>query len=136
VRAGTVLSVEQADEALNAGAQSIFSPGLNQKVVERCLQNEIPVTPGVATPTESDIALGKGLHILKFFRVEALGGVKMLKVIAARYGRVRLIPTGGIDQDNLADYLAHPGVHCCGAVGLSRPASWGRQVRKDNAADL
>lgn len=118
VGAGTVLSVEQADKAVNAGAQFIVCPGLNQKVVEWCLQNEIPVTPGVATATEIDMALDKGLHILKFFPAEALGGVRMLKAIAAPYGRVRFIPTGGINQDNLADYLAHPSVHCCGGSWL------------------
>jgi len=72
----------------------------------------------VATPTEIDMALDKGLDILKFFPAEALGGVAMLKAIAAPYGGVKFIPTGGINQDNLANYLAQPSVHCCGGSWL------------------
>jgi 2-dehydro-3-deoxyphosphogluconate aldolase/(4S)-4-hydroxy-2-oxoglutarate aldolase len=116
--AGTVLSVDQADRAVSAGAQFVVCPGFNQKVVGWCLQNEIPVTPGVTTPTEIDMALDKGLDILKFFPAEASGGIKMLKAIAAPYAGVKFIPTGGINQDNLADYLAHPSVHCCGGSWL------------------
>jgi 2-dehydro-3-deoxyphosphogluconate aldolase/(4S)-4-hydroxy-2-oxoglutarate aldolase len=116
--AGTVLSVGQADRAASAGARFIVSPGFNQKVVDWCLQNEIPVTPGVATPTEIEMALDKGLNILKFFPAEALGGITMLKAIAAPYGGVKFIPTGGINQENLADYLAQRSVHCCGGSWL------------------
>lgn len=116
--AGTVLSVNQAERAVAAGAQFIVSPGFNTRVVDWCLQNEIPVTPGVATPTEIDMALEVGLSILKFFPAEALGGIRTLKAIAAPYAGVRFIPTGGINQDNLADYLAHPSVHCCGGSWL------------------
>lgn len=116
--AGTVLSVDQAHRAVSAGARFIVSPGFNQKVVDWCLKHEIPVTPGVATPTEIDMALDKGLEILKFFPAEALGGIKMLKAIAAPYVGVKFIPTGGINQDNLAEYLAHKSVHCCGGSWL------------------
>lgn len=118
VGAGTVLSVDQAERAVSAGARFIVSPGFNQKVVDWCLQNEMPVAPGVATPTEIDMALDKGLEILKFFPAEALGGIRMLKAIAAPYGGVKFIPTGGINQDNLGDYLAQPSVHCCGGSWL------------------
>jgi len=118
VGAGTVLSVDQADRAVSAGARFIVSPGFNPKVVDWCLEHDVPVTPGVATPTEIDMALEKGLEILKFFPAEALGGVAMLKAIAAAYGGVKFIPTGGINQDNLADYLAQPSVHCCGGSWL------------------
>jgi len=106
--AGTVLSVDQAQRAVLAGAQFVVSPGFNPKVVDWCLEREIPVTPGVATPTEIDMALDKGLNILKFFPAEALGGVAMLKAIAAPYGGVRFIPTGGINSRNLAEYLKLP----------------------------
>jgi 2-dehydro-3-deoxyphosphogluconate aldolase/(4S)-4-hydroxy-2-oxoglutarate aldolase len=116
--AGTVLTIDQAERAVSAGAQFIVSPGFNQKVVDWCLQNEIPVTPGVLTPTEIDMALDRGLKILKFFPAEALGGLRMLKAIAAPYVGTKFIPTGGITQDNLADYLAHPSVHCCGGSWL------------------
>ena len=129
VGAGTVLSVDQAGRAVSAGAQFIVSPGFNQKVVDWCLGKEIPVTPGVATPTEIDMALDKGLNILKFFPAEALGGLKTLKAIAAPYGDVSFIPTGGINPDNLGDYLAHPSVHCCGG---SQPLT----LRQHTAFDL
>lgn len=118
VGAGTVLSVDQARRAVSAGARFIVSPGFNPKVVDWCLQNEIPVTPGVVTPTEIDMALEKGLEILKFFPAEAMGGIATLKAIAAPYGGIKFIPTGGINQDNLADYLAQPSVHCCGGSWL------------------
>jgi 2-dehydro-3-deoxyphosphogluconate aldolase/(4S)-4-hydroxy-2-oxoglutarate aldolase len=118
VGAGTVLTVDQANRAVSAGAQFIVSPGFNQKVVDWCLQHEIPVTPGVLTPTEIDMALDRGLKVLKFFPAEAMGGVTTLKAIAAPYKGVKFIPTGGITQDNLADYLALPSVHCCGGSWL------------------
>jgi 2-dehydro-3-deoxyphosphogluconate aldolase/(4S)-4-hydroxy-2-oxoglutarate aldolase len=116
--AGTVLSVDQADRAVAAGAQFIVSPGFNRKVVDWCVSNEVPVTPGVATPTEIEMALDVGLQVLKFFPAEAMGGIKTLKAIAAPYGSVKFIPTGGINPNNLADYLAHPNVHCCGGSWL------------------
>ena len=118
VGAGTVLTVDQANRAVSAGAQFIVSPGFNQKVVDWCLQNEIPVTPGVLTPTEIDMALDRGLNILKFFPAEAMGGIATLKAISAPYRGVKFIPTGGINQNNLADYLALPSVHCCGGSWL------------------
>jgi 2-dehydro-3-deoxyphosphogluconate aldolase/(4S)-4-hydroxy-2-oxoglutarate aldolase len=118
VGAGTVLSVDQADKAVSAGARFIVAPGFNQKVVDWCLQNEIPVTPGVLTPTEIDMALDRGLKILKFFPAEAMGGIAVLKAISAPYGGVKFIPTGGINLNNLADYLALPSVHCCGGSWL------------------
>lgn len=112
--AGTVLSVEQAEKAVNAGARFIVSPGFNSIVVDWCFENEIPITPGVATPTEIEMAINKGLEILKFFPAEALGGVKTLKALAAPYKGVRFIPTGGISAENLSDYLRLPCVHACG----------------------
>lgn len=116
--AGTVLTVEQADRAVSAGAQFIVSPGFNEKVVDWCLETGVPVTPGVATPTEIEMALDRGLEILKFFPAEAMGGIKTLKAISAPYVGVRFIPTGGVNLDNLADYLGLPSVHCCGGSWL------------------
>lgn len=118
VGAGTVLSVDQAERAVSAGAQFIVFPGFNQKVVEWCLENEIPVTPGVVTPTEIEMARDRGLEILKFFPAEAMGGIATLKAMGAPYGDVKFVPTGGINRDNLADYLALPNVHCCGGSWL------------------
>ncbi len=122
VGAGTVLSRDQAEKAIAAGARFIVSPGFDPKVVDWCLEHSIPVTPGVATPTEINMALDKGLHILKFFPAQALGGVATLKAIAAPYGGVKFIPTGGVNAKNLADYLSLPMVHCCGGSWLVKSA--------------
>lgn len=118
IGAGTVLSVEQAEKAVAAGARYIVSPGFDPKVVDWCLTHDVAVTPGVATPTEINMALDKGLKILKFFPAEALGGLKTLKALAAPYGDVKFIPTGGINSKNLADYLSLPAVHACGGSWL------------------
>jgi len=118
VGAGTVLSRDQAERAVAAGARFIVSPGFDPKVVDWCLEHSIPVTPGVATPTEINMALDRGLDILKFFPAQALGGVTTLKAIAAPYRDVKFIPTGGVNAGNLADYLSLPMVHACGGSWL------------------
>jgi len=112
--AGTVLSIAQAEKAIGAGAQFIVSPGFNPKVVDWCLEHGVPVIPGVATPTEIEMGLDKGLNILKFFPAQALGGVETLKALAAPYASVKFIPTGGINPQNLAQYLNLPIVFACG----------------------
>lgn len=114
VGAGTVLTVEQAEQAVSAGAKFIVSPGFDPEVVDWCLVHGIPVTPGVMTPTEVALALKKGLQVLKFFPAEAAGGIKLLKAIAAPYGGLKFIPTGGINAQNLAGYLKLPMVLACG----------------------
>jgi len=120
--AGTVLTADQAARAVSAGARFIVSPGFNQKVVGWCLDEGVPVTPGVATPTEIEMALERGLEILKFFPAEAMGGIGALKAIAAPYVGVKFMPTGGVNLDNLAGYLALPSVHCCGGSWLVKAA--------------
>ena len=114
VGAGTVLSVEQVKAAVDAGTQFIISPGLNPTVVSYCVENNIPVTPGVVTPTEIELAMSFGLDVVKFFPAEAFGGVKTIKALAAPYRMMKFVPTGGITPDNLADYLACPAVFACG----------------------
>ena len=114
VGAGTVLTVEQAQQAVAAGAKFIVSPGFDPDVVDWCLANNVPITPGVATPTEVGLALKKGVTVQKFFPAEAIGGIKSLKAIAAPYGGVKFIPTGGINANNLGDYLSLPMVQACG----------------------
>ena len=114
VGAGTVLKVEQVKAAIDAGAEFIVAPGLNPKVVQFCLSQDIPVTPGVCNPTDIEMALDLGLKILKFFPAEAAGGIKLLKAVCAPYNMVKFIPTGGIGPANLADYLKHPKVFACG----------------------
>lgn len=122
VGAGTVLTVAQAEQAKTAGAKFIVTPGFDAAVVDWCLANAIPVTPGVMTPTDINLALTRGLRLLKFFPAEVAGGIKALKAIGAPYGDVRFIPTGGITADNLADYLRLPMVHACGGSFMVKKA--------------
>jgi 2-dehydro-3-deoxyphosphogluconate aldolase / (4S)-4-hydroxy-2-oxoglutarate aldolase len=112
--AGTVLNVDQVKAAVESGAKFIVSPGLNLKVVEYCLQNNIPVTPGVATPTEIGFAFELGLDVVKFFPAEANGGLEYLKAVGAPFKGVHFIPTGGIDATNLLAYLKFSRVLACG----------------------
>jgi 2-dehydro-3-deoxyphosphogluconate aldolase / (4S)-4-hydroxy-2-oxoglutarate aldolase len=112
--AGTVLSVEQVKKAVGAGAEFIVAPGLNPEVVSYCIDNNIPITPGVSNPTDIEAALSLGLEVLKFFPAEAFGGLKTLKAMSAPYGMLKFIPTGGINAGNLNDYLAFDKVLACG----------------------
>jgi 2-dehydro-3-deoxyphosphogluconate aldolase/(4S)-4-hydroxy-2-oxoglutarate aldolase len=119
VGAGTVLTVQQAEQAVRAGAQYIVAPGFDAAVVEWCLGNGVPVLPGVATPTEINMALARGVKLLKFFPAEEIGGVRMLKTLHAPYQEVQFIPTGGINARNLAEYLALPNVVACGGSWMA-----------------
>lgn len=130
VGAGTVLTVEQAQAAAGAGAKFVVTPGFDPAVVDWCLENDLPITPGVMTPTEINMALNKGLNVVKFFPAEAVGGIKTLKAISAPYGSVRFIPTGGINVANLPDYLALPMVVACGGSWLVK-----KQLIADGAFD-
>ena len=114
VGAGTVTSPELARIAVEAGAKYIVSPGLNPRVVAWCKEHEIPVLPGVSTPTEVEAAMELGLSTLKFFPAEQSGGIPMLKALASPYRGVTFIPTGGVGRQNLCDYLALPNVAACG----------------------
>ena len=105
VGAGTVLSVEQVKRAIAAGAKFIVSPGFDEEVVKYCLDNNIPVTPGTCTPSDVQKCYKLGLDVVKFFPSEASGGIKMIKAIAAPYTMMKFIPTGGINLDNMSDYL-------------------------------
>lgn len=128
VGAGTVISVEQAEQAVAAGAKFIVSPGFDPDVVDWCLAHDVPVTPGVLTPTEVTMALAKGLKVLKFFPAEAAGGTTMLKALGAPFVGVKFIPTGGISASNLADYLRLSVVHACGGSWIVK-----RQLIADGA---
>lgn len=119
--AGTVLTLEQLDAALDAGARFIVSPGTNPRLVEACLDRHVPVFPGVCTPTEIEAALALGVDHLKFFPAEAMGGVQMLRALSAPYRQVRFFPTGGVDARNLHDYLALPQVVACGGTWMVKP---------------
>ena len=119
VCAGTVLTPEQAQQAVDAGAQAIVSPGTNEEVVRWCLHRGIPVIPGVATPTEAEACIRMGLDVLKLFPAETVGGVGMLKALAGPYSYLRFMPTGGINLKNLPNYLALPNVLCCGGSWIA-----------------
>ena len=114
IGAGTVLTTEQADRAIDAGASFIVSPGLNPKVTEHVLKKGVPMTPGVCTPTEIEAAMQFGLDVLKFFPAEPSGGLKMIKALAAPYVGLSFMPTGGISPANVRDYLAYDRIVACG----------------------
>lgn len=123
VGAGTVLTPEQAKAARDAGAAFVVAPGFGPRVVDWCLEHGMPVFPGVCTPTEVEAALAQGLRTLKFFPAEPMGGVKFLKAIAAPYHMVEWMPTGGIGERNLGDYLAFARVVACGGSWMA-PTDW------------
>lgn len=112
--AGTVLTPQQADQAWEAGARYIVSPGMNPALVRHCLDKGYAVLPGCAGPTDIETAMGLGLTAVKFFPAEPLGGVKMLKALLGPYHEMKFVPTGGISEQNLKDYLAIPNVLACG----------------------
>lgn len=114
VGAGTVVSVAQVDEAVAAGARFIVSPGLSLAVVERAREHGVPVLPGVITPTEVMAALELGITRCKFFPAKVFGGISALKALGAPFRQVSFVPTGGVQADNLADYLALPNVAAVG----------------------
>lgn len=114
VGAGTVLTIDQVDRAVKAGAKFIVSPGFDPEIVDYCLEKEIPVFPGCITPSEVAQAVKRGLKVVKFFPAEQAGGVAMIKAMAAPYTMVKFMPTGGISTKNLADYLSCDKILCCG----------------------
>ena len=114
VGAGTVLTTEQVDRAVSAGAGFIVSPGFDPEIVDYCLEREIPVFPGCITPSEVAQAVKRGMDVIKFFPAEQAGGIAMIKAMAAPYTTVRFMPTGGISADNLGSYLSCDKIVCCG----------------------
>lgn len=114
VGAGTVLSTAQVDDAVGAGAKFIVSPGFNPKVVAYCMEKDIAITPGCANASDMEAAIEMGLDVVKFFPSENLGGIKMIKALAAPYGSLKFVPTGGINEDNLLDYLSFNKILACG----------------------
>lgn len=114
VGAGTVLSKEQVDTAVEAGAKFIVSPGFDPEVVDYCLEKNIPVLPGCISPSEVAQAVKRGLKVVKFFPAEPAGGLPMIKAMAAPYSELKFMPTGGINAKNLNDYLNCDKIICCG----------------------
>lgn len=114
IGAGTVLCVEQGKKALAAGAQFIVSPGFDDELVSWCKDMSLPVIPGCVTPTEIMKAVAQGLNVVKFFPANIYGGLSAMKALAAPFGGVRFIPTGGVGEDNLVEYLSQPFVFAVG----------------------
>ena len=114
IGAGTVLTTEQVDRAVAAGAKFIVSPGINPKVVKYCVEKGIPITPGCITPSEVEIAIENGLEVVKFFPAEQAGGLAMIKAMAAPYVGMKFMPTGGISPENVREYLAYDRIIACG----------------------
>ena len=119
VGAGTVHTVETARLAVQNGARFIVTAGFNEPVADWCLEQDIDVFPGCVTPSDLERLLLKGLTVAKFFPAEAYGGVKVLKAFAGPYSDVRFMPTGGITEANLKDYLALPAVLACGGAWIA-----------------
>jgi 2-dehydro-3-deoxyphosphogluconate aldolase/(4S)-4-hydroxy-2-oxoglutarate aldolase len=120
VGAGTVINTDQAERAIKAGAKFIVTPGFSSTVVKYCTERNIPITPGVATPTEIQMAIEHGLNVVKFFPADTFGGIKALKAMSAPFGAMQFIPTGGISAANLAEYILFPKILACGGSWLAK----------------
>ncbi len=123
--AGTVLTIEQVDQALAAGAAFIVSPGITKEVVEYCVGKGVSVIPGCMTPSDIQLALSCGLETVKFFPAEAAGGLKLLRAMSAPYPNVKFMPTGGISLQNVSEYLTFSKVVCCGGSWITEAAKRG-----------
>lgn len=132
VGAGTVLTTEQVERAVDAGAKFIVSPGFNPKVVEYCIKKGYPVTPGIMTPTELEMALEFGLDVVKFFPAENAGGLKMIKAMAAPYTKMKFMPTGGINPQNVREYLQCDKILACGGSWMVK----GDLINNGNFAEI
>lgn len=114
VGSGTVLTPKQVNDAADAGADFLVSPGLNPRTIEAARERGIPMIPGICTPTEAEAALELGIRFVKFFPAEAAGGLAMIKAMSAPYQMLSFMPTGGISMDNLEKYLSFPKIAACG----------------------
>lgn len=114
VGAGTVLTLEQVQSAVDAGAKFIVSPGFDETIVSHCVNSNIPVFPGCITPTEIQMALKHGLKVVKFFPAAQYGGLETIKALAAPFSGIRFMPTGGISLKNLKEYVENKHVAACG----------------------
>lgn len=122
VGAGTVLSVEQVDEAVAAGAKFIVSPGFSQDVVKHCIDLEVPVLPGTVTPSEVTAAVALGLHVTKFFPAAQYGGLSTISALAAPFVGHRFMPTGGVSTANVEEYLSNSSIIACGGTWMVKPS--------------
>ena len=119
IGAGTVLTPEQVDRAIDAGAKFMVSPGINADIVEYCMKKNVPIFPGVSTASDIDLASRLGLEVVKFFPSETTGGLPNIKALAAPFPKMMFIPTGGINIKNLANYLSFNKVFACGGSWMT-----------------
>lgn len=122
VGAGTVLTVEQCDKAIDSGAKFIVSPGYSEAVVQHCVELGVPVLPGTLTPSEVTASVNLGLRVTKFFPAKQYGGIETIKALCAPFVGHRFMPTGGVNLDNLEDYLGYEGVIACGGTWMVKPS--------------
>ena len=116
IGAGTVLTTDNVDKAVEAGAEFIVTPGFNPRIVDYCINNGILIAPGTSIPSEIEMALERGLDVVKFFPAEQSGGLPKIKAMGAAYGDIKFIPTGGITLDNLSSYASCERVLACGGT--------------------
>ena len=132
VGAGTVVNVEQAKRALDAGASFLVSPGISRTVVEFALDNKLPVFPGTCTPSEVMIAMEYGLSLVKFFPAEQYGGLNTIKALAAPFPAMKFMPTGGINASNILDFLAFDRIIACGGSWMVKDSL----IKEGNFAEI
>lgn len=118
--AGTVTTLEQAKKARDAGAKFIVTPGISRAVIEYCRSEELPVYPGACTPSEIMQIMEYGLDVVKFFPAAQYGGLATVKALSAPFPALKFIPTGGVSESNLCEYLAFPKVLACGGSWMVR----------------
>lgn len=114
IGAGTVTTTGQVDQAINAGAEFIVSPGIDRKLIDYCVKKQIAVIPGCVTPSELMEAVSSGIDVVKFFPAEQCGGVATITALSAPFPQMMFIPTGGINISNIGDYLSAQRVIACG----------------------
>ena len=117
--AGTVLTTAQVDRAVDSGARFLVTPGYNPRVVAYALERKIPIVPGCCTPSDMEMAIEAGLTLVKFFPAEQAGGLEYIKAVSAPYHMLSFLPTGGINAQNLAKYLAFKKVFACGGSWMA-----------------
>lgn len=121
IGAGTVLTIDQVNDAVEAGAKFVISPGLNPKIVKYCIDNNILIIPGCSNASDIEQAIELGLEVVKFFPAESSGGINMIKALSAPYTKMKFMPTGGVNEKNLNDYLSFNKVVACGGTWMVNP---------------
>lgn len=120
VGAGTVINKEQCEDAIKAGAKFIVSPGLSEEVNEVCVKHNIPYLPGVVTPTEIMKAISLGITTLKFFPASNFGGLKTIKALCSAFPQIKIMPTGGVSEDNVLEFLSFDKIIACGGSWMMK----------------